>query len=606
MYTQKNYKKDLVWISTTYFVKYKLLQDFVNNRIDHDAFVEELEIEYLKEDAEITEIIGELRKLSEKIKQNGGKLDLDPVDEAKKQKKNGKQQEAFDTILPYLQEHRDDEEAVITFGWIMYDFLKMSEGSMDNYVENLKILNDNAAIPFDYTIDFKKKLVTTILWSIRRVVLRGEQFANKVFPQLLRLIGNESKFIENRRFNKDNEASISRLLIKEIRNKLSDKNYLMFMDAIGFNWFDKIDFQNTDFTNANGEQVVVRPLAEVVLNYHAKKLLSMDVSMASEQRINSFIEVLNTQIKDNPSFEWLPYYNAKLLIKVNRKEEALNAVTLFARTKSKEFWIWDLISDIVNEDETFNCLCAGLVCKAKPEMIVGLQERIIPLLVKKGMFSNAKFELDLLISTRMKKWGKISRGLEEWKNESWYVKAQSAESRVALEVYADQAEEILFRTLPFTDIFVTYINEEKGVIHFAYMENKYLSTIKDGYFFIDSLKEIRNWKIDESLKVRMIKNAKRTNLYRIYKIEPGDETFASNFIQIGSGYVNKQIGNSFAFVNDVFISPKLVEENKIEDYDNIEYIKRRRFNRKKNKWGWTVEKITSIEREEQAEDNDEE
>lgn len=611
MYTTKNYNDDLYRICTKYYVKFKLLQDFGYNRIDKNYFVQQLKLK--KEDSEITEILTEFRKLSEKIRRNGGKLDRDPIDEAKRLRKMGKLQEAFDAILPYLQANNDDEDAVITFGWIMYDYLKMSEGNIEKYINKLAIFNDNVALSFGSnpfgsftTNDFKKTLVNSILWSIRRVVMQGELFANKVLPQLLRFCGNEAKFIENRGLYVNSEASASRLLIKEIRSKLNDTYYLILMDTIGFDWFDKGDFQKTNFTNGRGENVEIRPLAEVVLNFHAKKLLSLDISMVTEQRINSFIDVLNSQIKSNPSFEWLPYYKAKLLMKVNRKEEALETVTAFARTKSKDFWVWDLISELVYGDEKFNCLCAGLLCKSKAEMIVGLQEKIIPILLEKELFSNAKFELDELISTRMKRWGKISQQLEQWKKESWYIESKSAESRDTLKEYADKAEEILYRTLPFTNIFVTYINKDKGVINFAYLGNSSLSNVKEGYFYIDSIKEAYKWETDKALKVRMLADKKRTNLFKIYEIAPGNETFISNFIQAGSGYVDKEYRNPFAFVDDVYISPKLVEEHKIQNYDKVGYIKKRRFNKKKNKWGWTVVKITSVEKDEQTEYWDEE
>ncbi|MFC4801728.1 DUF7017 domain-containing protein [Neobacillus sp. GCM10023253] len=606
MYTTKNFKDDLYQICSKYFVKFNLLQDYAYNRIDRNYFVQQLKLK--KEYSEITEILSKLDKLFEKIARNGGKLDPDPIEEAKQLRKTGKRKEAFIALLPYLQANQDDEDAVITFGWIMYDYLKTSEGNIDNYIHNLVILNNNAVITFDsnpfssFTAnDFKKTLVNSILWSIRRVVMQGEQFANKVFPQLLRFCGNEAKFIENRGFYVNDETSASRLLIKELQTKLNNTNYLKFMDTIGFGWFDKGDYKKTNFTNDKGENVEVRSLAEDVLNFYAKKLLSLDISMATEQRINSFIDVLNTQIQSNPSFEWLPYYKAKLLMKVNRKDEALETVTAFARMKSKDFWVWDLISELVNDEEKFNCLCAGLLCKSKPDMIVGLQEKIIPILVSKKMFSNAKYELDELISTRMKKWGKISQQLEGWKNESWYIEAKSAESRDDLKKYADKAEEILYRTLPFTSIFVTYINKNRGVINFAYLGDSNLSPIKAGYFYMDSIKEAHHWIADEALKVRMFEDNKKKDLFKIYKVAPGDETFLSNFVQTGVGHVDKEYINPFAFVDDAFISPKLVEEHKIQNYDKVDYIKKRRFNKNRNEWGWTVEKITSIEKNEQTE-----
>ncbi|WP_412895559.1 hypothetical protein [Bacillus sp. 1P02SD] len=40
----------------------------------------------------------------------------------------------------------------------------------------------------------------------------------------------------------------------------------------------------------------------------------------------------------------------------------------------------------------------------------------------------------------------------------------------------------------------------------------------------------------------------------------------------------------------MYISPKLVEEHRIENCDKVGYIKKRRFNKMKNTWVWTVEK----------------
>ena len=47
-------------------------------------------------------------------------------------------------------------------------------------------------------------------------------------------------------------------------------------------------------------------------------------------------------------------------------------------------------------------------------------------------------------------------------------------------------------------------------------------------------------------------------------------------------------------MKDDYIPAKLVQQHKLTDGDEIEYEKKKQFNKKKNKWGWTVEKVTSI------------
>ena len=92
----------------------------------------------------------------------------------------------------------------------------------------------------------------------------------------------------------------------------------------------------------------------------------------------------------------------------------------------------------------------------------------------------------------------------------------------------------------------------------------------------------------------MMEDSKQHNLFRIYGVISGDKEFSLKFIQSGKGYVEKEDRNSFAFVNDDYIPAKLVQQHKLTDGDEIEYEKKKQFNKKKNKWGWTVEKVTSI------------
>lgn len=97
--------------------------------------------------------------------------------------------------------------------------------------------------------------------------------------------------------------------------------------------------------------------------------------------------------------------------------------------------------------------------------------------------------------------GKISQQIADLKNESWYSNATSAINRENLKEYADKAEEILYQTLPYSDIFVTYVNEQKGVVNFAHLVNNH---IKKGYFYMDSLDEQLDWVADQTLKVKMM------------------------------------------------------------------------------------------------------
>lgn len=557
-------------------------------------FSKTLENEYFKLPIVINEILKELNIIRIKIQKNGGHLTVDPITQVKQLTKENELQSAFNIILPIIQTEPNNEEAAITFGWLMYKYLKQSENTIQLFVNNLKIFNDNVQLNFknQWNLENEKvrMLKNSILWSIRQVVQQHKSNVNILLPELLRFCNHSDAFIERRSYQ-TNEASAARTLIKEIRSCLNLDNYLLMMDAIGFKWFDKADYVSSSFKNQKGETIEVRPFAEIILNMHAKKLLEITDEIRDEQRIHIFIDVLYEEIKKNPKFVWLPFYQAKLLMKVHRQKEALQLLIEFARMKNREFWVWNLLSELVEGNDKFNCLCAALLCETKPEMLVSVQEKIIPYLVNREMQANAKFEVDQLITVRMQTWGKVSSQTSNLQKESWYNETIAVKNRDNLKLYADKAELILYETLPYQDIFVTYVNKEKKVINFAYLENH---TLKRGYFYIDSLEH--KWEADETLKVKMYHQKMREQLYKVYDVTSGDATYREHFINSSSGYVEKEDGYAFAFASDVYIAPKLVQQHKIKAGDYIEFVRKMTFNKKRNNWNWAVENITCIKK----------
>lgn len=595
MYTTKDYQNDLYEICTKYFVKMKLLKDLMENRITSEKFNKTLKDEYFKSPIVINEIVVKLNSIHLKIHQNGGQLTVDPITLVKQLTKANQLQSAFNIIIPIIQTEPNNEEAAVTFGWLMYKYLKQSENTIQTYVNNLKVFNDTIQLKFKNKWDGENEKVTmlknSIIWSIRQVVQKHESNANILLPELLRFCDHGDAFIEKRLYQ-GNEASAARTLIKEIRSFLNLDNYLLLMDSIGFKWFDKADYVSSSFENKKEETIVVRPFAEVILNMHAKKLLELTSESKDEQRICMFIDVLQEEIKKNPKFEWLPYYQVKLLMKVDRKQEALQLLIEFARLKNREFWVWNLLSELIEEDDKFNCLCAALLCKTKPEMLVSVQEKIIPYLVNKEMQENAKFEVDQLFAVRMRTWGKVPSQITNLQKASWYNDTIAVNNRDNLKPYADKAELILYETLPYQDVFVTYVNIEKSVINFAYIENH---KTEHGYFYIDSLEY--KWKVDETLKVKMSPEKMREQLYKVYDVVPGDAAYREHFINSSSGYVEKEDGNAFAFASDVYISPKIVQQYKIEAGNYIEFVRKKTFNKKRNNWNWAVEDVTCIKKD---------
>lgn len=595
MYTKKNFNDDLYKICQSQYVKFKLLEDFAYERISQQDFVKQISSQ--NDGDKIREVLSEVYILQQKVQQNGGRFDEDPISTAKCLRKAGKLQEAFNKIVPYIQQNKNDEDANLTFGWIMYDYLKASEQNSGTYVNNLKKLNDLVQLDLRWNKnEHVTNLLNYLLWSIRRVAMQGELPANRIFEQFKILVGNSPSFIEKRTRNVSNDfhKSPSRSLIKVLRNKLNDSNYFSLIDMIGFDWFDDSDYATSSFTKDNGEEVTILPLFEIMMNNYARKLNESNEHFDIRDRIIAFLPQLTSAINSHAEYEWLPFYRIKLLIKLRDYEQAFSEVTEFARNKSRNFWVWDLISELVDENERFNCICAGLLCKTKPDMIVGLQEKSLSYLVEREMYEEAKYILDKLIETRTNKDWKISSDLISMKSNSWYGDNKTAPNIGSLQPFADKAKKILYRTLPFTDVFITYINDDKAVINFAFMEG---SATKEGYFYKDSINKDFDWKINNSVKIRMIADKKLSSLFHVFEVENGDEKFANNFVKEFSGTFEKV--KEFGFIRDsiaeIFVNPTLVKENNLQSFSKVSGTIIKKWDKKRNYWGWQITSIDRVE-----------
>ncbi|WP_010288951.1 DUF7017 domain-containing protein [Kurthia massiliensis] len=547
-----------------------------------------------------------MQKIQQKIQQNGNKVDKDPSLLANTLNREGKLKEAYLTISPALQAYPSNSDYRASFFWIMYAYLKDTQQSPQQYYRCLK--NLNAHIRFNIYNEEDKKWLNIVLWNVYKFVNFGELQANLIFEEFTILCSHSNAFIERNtnnslyelrlrrarrmkpNFNGKKNLSPSRILVRKFSELLNDHNFFALFDMIGFDWFESEDYkEQLDKTNL---EKTYSPLAETILGTYAKKLIKTDELYATSQRLEQAIELLTLQIQKNPTYEWLPYYKIKLLIRANRQQEAFEELSLFARKKYRDFWIWDLMSTFVDGDDAFNCLCRALCTKAKDEMFCKTQNKIIPLLIERKMFAEAKYELNKLLATRKQKNWKIPQNQLDWQQENWYSSYEAAQNREMLKPYAMKAEEIIYRTLPDQHIFVTHMNEEKQVVNFIYMDKG----IQDGYFYIDHLiQQDIKWQINQSFKLKMVKDAKKKSLFKVFSAQPGDEAFVHRFIKEEEGIICRNTGQNFAFVNDAHIPPSLVEFHQLKNNEMIKYIKKISYNKKRSKWSWKVTDILAKE-----------
>ena len=85
---------------------------------------------------------------------------------------------------------------------------------------------------------------------------------------------------------------------------------------------------------------------------------------------------------------------------------------IFARKKSGEFWVWDLLGDYYDDKATrLKFYAKGLICKSKAEMSIKLREKTAWLLKELGFLKEALSEFVFVKKIREKNKWKITADL---------------------------------------------------------------------------------------------------------------------------------------------------------------------------------------------------
>lgn len=116
-----------------------------------------------------------------------------------------------------------------------------------------------------------------------------------------------------------------------------------------------------------------------------------------------------------------------------------------------------------------------------------------------------------------------------------------------------------------------------------------LNFIKDkslhGFFSYKSLK-IKP-RIGDLIKIRVepIGNEGFYRVLTLKKADPSNQKECKAYKEV-SGKIGIPLGKKFGFLDDVFISPDIIEKQNIKDQDELTCKTILSFNKKKNAWGW--------------------
>jgi hypothetical protein len=298
------------------------------------------------------------------------------------------------------------------------------------------------------------------------------------------------------------------------------------------------------------------------------------------ESIKKYVGKIDRLIAQHPEYQYPIYYKAKLLLKLGDFEWMLKAIIPFAKVKKNDFWVWEILAEGFpnDKDKIFACYCKGLTCTSPEGMMVGLRQKMAALFIERKQFNEAKTEILRILKVKQENDHRIPPVIANWIEMDWYKSATAKESNIHVyRQFTDEAEEILFHDEPEDIVVIEFVNTEKHMISFV--KNKELH----GFFKYGS--QLKNPKIGDLLRVRLGKN-QGDNYYKVNSVKQAKSDDTCEAVKLFKGKARIKQDSPFGFVEDIFLEPRFVAQNKLIDGQEIEGKAMLSFNKKKESWGW--------------------
>lgn len=498
--------------------------------------------------------------------------------ETKELRKAGKLEEALQMANQALEAEPDNIWNKRAAAWVYYDYLKKysQPDSFDAFKENLIKIKD-LQLPEDEKMVFDKSA-----WQIGSMVFGLQKQENIDYGKINELLEVVKEF----HFTRPSEAYsfIYKAFHKGYQNW---SKYLEFTD-----WWNFENFRPEDYLKEEFKDKKIMSIAEQAFIAYSKKLLEGDTvdpfgqqRAVDKEKIRAFLPQLDKIIDERPEYQYPPYFKAKLLLALGDDENILSSFLPFAKQKRNDFWVWEVMAEIFPDDKEiqFACYCKALSLKTPEDFLVKLRQTFSEMLIEKKMYNEAKTEIQKVIATREKHEWKLPNQIVQWTEQEWYKSAIAKKDNQDLySSHIKQAEEILFQDIPEEIIAVEFVNENKSMLNFVKDKRKF------GFFNYSG--NLTKPQIGDLLKVRFNGDG-QDGFYKILSAKKADSNVASDAMKDFEGTIKVISPQNFGFIEDIFVEPKIIEESKLTDGQQVKGRAILSFNKKKNEWGWKAIEI---------------
>ncbi len=502
--------------------------------------------------------------------------------EIKELRQVGKFDEALQMANQVIESEPDNIWNKRAAAWVYYDFLKKNAqpDSIEAFKEYLIRIKD-LQLPAD-----EKMVFDNCAWQIGSLVFTLQKTEPVDFNKITELF----EIIRNFHFTKPSEAYS--FIYKAFHKGYQHwSNFLIFAD-----WWNLENLRSEDYLNEEFKGKRMMAIAEQAYIAYAKKLIAGEFTDSLSQqkqvdkdKIQAFLPKLDTLIEKHPDYLYPAYFKAKLLLSLGDKDSMLSALLPFAKLKKNDFWVWDVLAEAFSSDEekVFACYCRALSCKGPAEMLVKVRQKMAHMLIQRKEYSAAKTEIELITQARIEQGYKLPNEIVNWQSEEWYKKSQASKSNSDFyKGFIATAEAIIFSDVLEEIVLVEFVNSDKKILNFIASDEKF------GFFKYDRF--IAKVNVGDTLKVRF-KVGVNGELFQVYTASASEDVeFKNRFFKNLQGIIQKKEGQSFGFVDDVFVHPSIIKKHLLDSGTNVKCSAIKSFNREKKRWGWKVVEIEVI------------
>ena len=457
-------------------------------------------------------------------------------------RKGGNYMASYEMALTYKFENPNSPWINNQIGWCLFEMLKAnsSTAKSEEFLLRLQeVVDINNERPLDGFI------INNLVWPVRAFVVNCCNNGTLLEDLLYRVFG----------------------ILQQIPFDIADENYGILLGAFvkakkwgGLKQFiewwnlDNIKAKDCETFKTKDGKTVMSVAEQAFIAYSNVLLEEIASKVADEEQVKAYTEKLAQVATSHPEFQYPSYFQAKLLLGIGYKEEAMEALMPFVKKKAKDFWVWELLGDAQSDiDLRISCYCKALLCHGKEQYLRKLHLKLCDIFLKKEMYNEARAELTAAITISNNNGWALPFNYQDYTMETWYLSAdKNADNTEFYKDNASSAEQLTYSDYPQTAIVVVKINKEKQVANFV------TPARETGFFSCKGIK----CKVGAAYLCKMEND--NGNHYKVYVCEPINGVEKGLIKEFSGPLTIKQGG--YGFVGDIFVKASM----------------------KKGKWGWTT------------------